>query len=367
MVGDLEMYSQIEVQNFRGFDDLVLSNLKRINLIAGKNNSGKTALLEAIFIHSGWYNPELALRAQVFRGIRNITISSSAAGVIQAIFRNLDVDKSVEIRSKDNKGRSRYSTIFFVNSSNELEGLDLTTSFSDEPETRPSFSSSNLIKGLGLRFTNPDGEETTRYLLISPRGVHQQVSPPPESQSVFIPAIYRENSPEIQRKFSEQVRAGRKDMLVNSLRILEPRLQSVELLDFSGEVVPYGDVGAKQLIPFPLMGEGLNRLLNLLLSVSDAPGGTVLFDEVENGLHYSVLPEVWRAIGQAARDFDVQVFATTHSYECIRAAHEAFRSGPDYDFRYHRLDRGQSGGIEAITYSEEEMEAALDINYEVRG
>jgi AAA15 family ATPase/GTPase len=63
------MYTSFEITNFRCFDHLKLDNLARVNLIAGKNNVGKTALLEALFVHCGAYNPELAVRLNSFHRI----------------------------------------------------------------------------------------------------------------------------------------------------------------------------------------------------------------------------------------------------------------------------------------------------------
>src|SRR3954452_10370521 len=97
-----------------------------------------------------------------------------------------------------------------------------------------------------------------------------------------------------------------------------------------------------------LMGEGMVRLLSLVLEITNASNGVVLIDEIETGLHHSVLRTVWRAIGKASRRSNTQVFATTHSWECISAAHEAFLESGHYDLRLHRLER-INGDIKAIT------------------
>jgi len=78
-----------------------------------------------------------------------------------------------------------------------------------------------------------------------------------------------------------------------------------------------------------------------------------------------VLKQVWQAIGHAARQADVQVFATTHSYECITAAHEAFTASGIYDLSVHRLDR-VNDKIEVATYDQETLGYATEMNHEVR-
>ena len=109
----------------------------------------------------------------------------------------------------------------------------------------------------------------------------------------------------------------------------------------------------------------MQRVLSIVLAIANAPGGVVLIDEIENGLHYSVLKEVWQAIAQTARQSDVQVFATTHSWECLRAAHEAFASEEQYDFRLLRLDR-RGEEVECLSYDRDMIETALDKGLELR-
>ena len=92
----------------------------------------------------------------------------------------------------------------------------------------------------------------------------------------------------------------------------------------------------------------------------------VLADEIENGLHHSVMEKVWKAIGDTAREFNVQVFATTHSDECIKAAMEAYKAEQaDDSFRFYRLERTKGNG-RAVSYDQEALSGALDIGLEVR-
>ena len=113
------------------------------------------------------------------------------------------------------------------------------------------------------------------------------------------------------------------------------------------------------------MGEGVGRLLSLLLAILQTPGGVVLIDEVENGLHYSVMKPVWQAIAQAARQADMQVFATTHSWECIQAAHQAYKGSGPYELRYFRLDR-LAENIVAKSLDEPRFDAVEKTDLEVR-
>lgn len=149
------------------------------------------------------------------------------------------------------------------------------------------------------------------------------------------------------------------------LRAVEPRLRRLSVVVTGSIPMIYGDLGLGRLIPLPVMGEGMARLASIVLAIANTSNGVVLVDEVENGLHHSVLPKVWRLIGEATRTFNAQLFATTHSLECIEAAHRAFRSGGRYDFCLYRLENlGKSNRV--ITYDQETLEAALETDLEVR-
>ncbi|MCX7012289.1 MAG: ATP-binding protein [Candidatus Sumerlaeota bacterium] len=154
------------------------------------------------------------------------------------------------------------------------------------------------------------------------------------------------------------------DLLV-SLRVIDPRITRIRTITVGQIPVIHGDVGLGRMLPLTLLGEGLQRMASLLLAIATTAGGIVLIDEIENGLHHSVLPKVWRAIADAAKRFDVQVFATTHSYECIGAAHAAFEAQSDYDFRLHRLE-SIKGEVKAISYDRETLGVAMDAYMEVR-
>ena len=153
------------------------------------------------------------------------------------------------------------------------------------------------------------------------------------------------------------------DLLTKALRVVEPRLQSVEDLSASGVPMIWGDIGLPELVPLAAMGEGMLRVARIVLAMSSAPGGVVLVDEIENGIHHSILNKVWEVVAEAAELFDTQLFATTHSFECFKAAHSALSSNK---WRFHRLDRTGDGASRCVTYDTEDVDAAIRHGLEVR-
>ncbi len=113
------------------------------------------------------------------------------------------------------------------------------------------------------------------------------------------------------------------------------------------------------------MGEGVWRVFGLALAAVSVSGGTLLIDEVETGLHYSVQSTFWRFLVAAAQEFQVQVFAATHSSDAVRAFAKACQERTDVEGRLISL-RQWKGQVVAAEYSEEEQQFAEETGKELR-
>jgi len=328
------MLHSFTIQNFRCFPHLTIQPLKQVNLIGGKNNVGKTSLLEALLIFLHPNNPQILLNLNV---TRNLTKDAkfNDLEVLRGFFFNQDMER--EIALKDKKTLS----------------------------IRMGSSAQNSKFQLVMEYGN---EYSLKKIITKKSSRKRQLSDNLGSQS-FPLSFYLDSSSYSPRQdaelFSNMERWGRTDEIVATLRVLEPRLKRLSLLLVEDEPIIHGDIGMRELVPLPLMGEGIGRLLSIILAIANTKGSTVLIDEIENGFHHSVLTKVWEAIGDVACKGETQIFATTHSIECIRAAHYAFKSGKQYDFAYHRLDRVEDE-IKAVTYDEEILEFSDEMNLEVR-
>lgn len=358
------MYRSFTIKNFRCFRDLKLAPLERVNLIAGMNNVGKTALLEALFIHAGPNNPELPLRVNAFRDIEHFAVD--AEEMWGWLFFNKHLDEAIELESLNENNERSSLRIRLAESEASTLGL---------PGDNDTASSSKLVRSLTTMVGSHD-------LILEYQGVEGQTKSSRASitsdgkikieraQLRFFPSATFLSSglrfpKEDAERFSNLERVGRQDEVIDTLKILEPRLHRLAVLVTGGTPMISGDIGIGELVPLPLMGEGMARLLSIVLAIANVPRGAILIDEIENGLYHSVMVNVWKAIALAARRSEAQIFAATHSWECIQAAHEAFVSTGTYDFRLHRLDRVNEE-IQAITYDRETLSAALKSELEVR-
>ena len=367
------MYKSIKINNFRCFESFSIDKLDRLNLIVGKNNVGKTALLEAIFLHCGAYNPELALRVNAFRGIESIKVefASWAETPWDSLFYNFDSTRTIEITGENSVSGTKKLKIKIPRQPGELKKIHYAlnqhqTQTKEEPDIYKIVPSPvEMAKVLEFTFEQKNAPFTS-YMILDQKGARIEPFPlPPPFPAYFLASKIKIPFKEAAEDFGQLEIKGQLEVLVDALRIIEPRLKRLFVLVQGGEPILHGDLGTGRPIPLPLMGEGMVKLANIILKLGRASNGVILIDEIDNGLHYSVLKKVWEVIAKAARMFETQVFATTHSMDCIVAAHEAFSNSKLYDFRLHRLVRDKET-IKTVTYDKKTLGIAITSDLEVR-
>lgn len=346
------MFEEFQIRNYRIFRDLKIDQLRRINLIAGGNNSGKTSLLEAIFLLAGAGNVHALLNAPVVR----VDPGTSVLGdtFFKPIFSDLEISMPIEIVGHHlSHGKLTLSIVWGRKKTSEIP-LDITagTAVTEHPN---EFS-------LAFQFRGPTGKDVTSRMYVE--GTEAKIEG--SSASVLFNATFLQskgsNSQEDAMRLSKLRKQKRAHLLLKALQVVEPRLLSVEENSSSGTPIIWGDIGFSELVPLSIMGEGMIHLARLVLAISDSSHGVVLIDEIENGFHHSILPEIWRVVDTASKQFNKQIFATTHSFECVSAAHESLCED---DFRLHRLEANNDGN-RCVTYKPETIAAALRHNLEVR-
>ncbi|GAG10920.1 unnamed protein product, partial [marine sediment metagenome] len=184
-------------------------------------------------------------------------------------------------------------------------------------------------------------------------------------EAVFLSGRQFTRQTALAERFTTVEDSGQLSFVVESLRAIEPNLKSLSLGVVAGMPLVRGDVGLKHPLALPFMGGGMVRVMEVLLGIGCAPDGLVMIDEVENGIYHKKLESTWKAIDIASERANTQIFATTHSLECVRAAIAAFSGRRSAQFRLHRLER-KAGKLRAVTYTSETADAALDMELEVR-
>ena len=386
------MLNSLEIKNFRILEDFRVSKLGRVNLIVGKNNSGKSSVLEALRIYAG--NAQHGLLEQIaaghdetYRLKENEQIESDMQFPFEDLFtgRHFPQDEALaisigELVSGDDALRIEHG--FLIEEEDpvkvdleEIIGIRtrlrrITNSSHDELSSE-TFSHA-LFVTKGERSFPPIqldkyGRPGFRYPLRKLSGtVPCSVIP---TQFISIDDLADEWDKIVFTEHEEVVR--------DALRIITPEFENLTFVRDDENLPRKLRRSAKVKVsdsphPVPLnsLGDGMLRVLQLVLKVFPAKGGFLLIDEFENGLHFSVQEKVWALLFELAQKLDIQIFATTHSWDCIESFAKAAIARKDVEgvlFRVGRSvresDRGQ---VIATVFDEDALYNITQADVEVR-
>jgi ABC-type transport system involved in cytochrome c biogenesis ATPase subunit len=354
------MFKSVRIQNFRQFKDLKLDGLAQINLITGKNNTGKTSLLEALFLLDGPLDPSRTVVVANFRGISRL--GPSTPELWDWLFRNGDKRTPFVLEGEGNDG-------FLSRVAGRISHSSIIPAFDNGPRPSstamgPIVSSATPLPGLIFDSVTP----TTKPVESSLRWTSQGLELAPDQrgehhQGFYLPEGLRAGESEA-RRLSRLVLNGREHDLVEALRVIEPRLNRLTVLDLDDRPSIYADLGRVPLVPIAMMGQGFGKLLTIIAAILLDEGPIYLIDEVDAGLHYSTLEGVWRTIVRAAIAHSAQVFATTHSLEAINAAVEGSEAH-EGSLAFFRLQR-RDDDIDVVKGEDFRLRVAARVGTELR-
>ncbi len=366
------MITEALIKNFKCFKQLTLPDLGRITLIGGRNNVGKTALLEALFLFFDRSSPHMILRQYGWRGIGRVNLEPQAMWA--PIFHNYDINQEILISPTINKelqsAKFRFNLTFLPPATPTVVASDAVSfdSFAHEERQIPTNEEPTSSAALDIEYCVEDVVKQVSHLFVSAQ--HKPALYVEYANIKGLPAIFFPSKQHIIMKqtadfFSELAETGRENEVVDFLRIIEPRLLALKVVTKGPTSSVHGQLkGFPRTLPIHLMGEGMEKLLNLIVGIAHSRDGCVFVDEMENGIYYEASPKTWEAIGTAACNYHCQVITTTHSYECLEAAHKGLASTPD-DLRYIRLER-EGDVITAKTSNYDMLGSAIRHNMEIR-
>lgn len=364
-----------EIQNYRAFQYLQLERLGRVNLIVGKNNVGKSSLLEALRIFAQRGAPSVLWDILTGRNESTIPnrlnppseVEDPALDLRHLFYRRQDIrNPSAPIRIGAVEARSDALTL-------AVEWLPLNPSISDGQQVSLFVNDEDIAEPLLPVLVVQVGNDTAiRYRLDHEiRNISRRISQPKgpqELRSMFVAAGGLTDT-ELARLWDRVTLTDVEPDVLNALQIIAPEVERLSVVGDQGgsrsRIPVIRIAGYDTPIPLRSMGEGLNRMLGLALSLANARDGLFLIDEIESGLHYSVQADMWRLVFQMAHRLNVQVFATSHSWDCIEAFQQAAQADTDEQGVLIRLER-KHDKIVPVRFDERELEIVTQDQIEVR-
>jgi len=368
------MLSSLLIRNYRIFKELKVNQLKRVNLFVGKNNTGKSCLLEALQIYASQGDPQTLKHiissrdenwktknddnafhhslAYLFNGyiLPGVGEDSIVIGPINDSARQLYISLKAFQITEDDEGRKIRISIDPTKIKEDV--IDIQTALeSTMDQKRCHYIALDTHQSVNRSYKNADAS-TINYQIVKTQNIsHEKLSE--LWDNINLTDLEAE--------------------IISCLKIVDTNISGVALvsdassrLDNSNKRIPIVRInGVKERIPLKTMGEGLTRLFHIILALVNAKNGLLLIDEFENGLHWTVLPKIWNAIIKLSKELNVQVIATTHSRDCIKGFNEIWKTNKD-DASFYRLENNAINGNNLITYTNEILSDAIDAEVEVR-
>ena len=347
------MIESVKIQNFRCFSELEVDGLKPINIIVGENASGKSAFLEAICISSG----ALPNTVYQFREARQLALalemrpdSSSYWGLWEDLFHGYNLTKPINIEiagagssrkiaiSRSSDSSQTMPIRAYVLNAYPLISFEWTREGADSVRVVPRIKDNELVyEG------HSDNYFPTRFF-----GPH--ISDPPQEST---------------NRFSELSKDGKLQPVIDALRGEFPFVRTLSLEIDSGVTTVFAEIeGQSRRLPVGLISDGVHKLLSILLTIATKPKGTILIDQIEDGFYFKKMASTWKVIHKFAKANGTQIFATTHSQECLSALLPVLEANEE-DFALLRASRSDDS-IRFSVSNGRRFASALSQEFELR-
>ncbi|PZV20521.1 MAG: chromosome segregation protein SMC [Snowella sp.] len=370
------MLRSLKIENFRCFPSFELNKLGRINLLVGKNNSGKTSILEAIQMLYSENNLETLGDTMKNRGEYLLDEGKNEYDIRHLFYGheiNLDSEFSIEGINLENNNRLKFSLSLIEDSDliedSNLESFDIVPRLMIKwlPKEKGEINFPLSING-GLNVDYFRRQRLQRTL----RGTNKTDKP---TQFVRSSSLDKET---MKNLFDQIVLTPDEDLVIQALKSIEPDIERiasinprlrgsfvVQKTNNSDQRIPLASMINFQRIPIGSMGDGISRILGLTLAIINAKNGVLLVDEIDTGLHFSAMSDMWKLLYETAKRLNVQVFATTHSRDCWESLAEIAeaKDSSENDITIHRIEKGRAS---SIVIGEDEMAIAAERGIEVR-
>ncbi len=383
------MLQSLKIEGFRGFQNFEMANLGRINLLVGKNNSGKTSILEAIqFLYA--QNIDIFLETISYRGEFGWSESNlpSRTKVFEIchLFPGHEIIPSKEIIIIGSRESHQESVTISVKSipiqlslfSDKNDDLNNDNIFDDEEWNQLllsiGWSQSQKLIQLELLANGTLARDSIRRRMASLSRISHKIGIDNKIELKFL-TPFSLTSFDMAALFDNIVLSPLEDLIIESLKIIEPKIERIASIG-SGKYSTANNLGVRggflikiknhdQPIPIGSLGDGFWRMLGLVLAMVNLENGILLVDEIDSGLHFTVMTDMWKVVWETAKKLNIQVFATTHSRDCWQSLAELITEEKitDNEITIQRIDKEKS---QSVIFDPEEIVIAATSNLEVR-
>jgi ABC-type cobalamin/Fe3+-siderophores transport system ATPase subunit len=363
------MIKNISIHNFKVFKKLDNVRLNKITLIGGKNNSGKSSLLEAIFLYLGHKNLYLISAILGWRGLYPTLLTPETLWA--PFFYRFSLPLS-EIVIETTEDSGTIGELSVIPQDNYTPKIPLQMFPVNGNGFVPILNGGSNLKALSfchkkIEKTGNSNVDFIGYSILQNNNVFSEIE---QNNDGKFPIIFFLGSTTLYdlgnvERLGKLDKNDEQDKILNLLREFEPELQRFQVIKEGINDVIYADFGKKHKIPINLLGDGFCRCFTIALLLVADNIDVLFLDEFGIGVHYSMLNTLWQFIIEVSDKLNCQIIATTHSYEMIQAFYNAINEKEYDDAGYIRLQK-KNDEIIAHQYNKDDLYDALSTNWEVR-
>jgi len=392
------MISGLYIKKFRCFEAIEISNLAPITIFGGKNNVGKSSVLEALLLQNVFLMPNyfaflMNLHNEAF------TKNTKPSKIWDQLFYNTYQSDDFEIGyerpliNEDNKyddhengvAKKDLSVIKVKKNLNNFgvfqngaAGSLLNQEYAADPLKQSVYSSlhieidSRSYKNSGNCFIYTDGIMFYPENMKDNSGmsVNPQKGPLwPFENMVIFKNVFSNSQSTAEWLSKVNLNEEKRKILIETMKLFEPDISSISTVIDQGVSSVYvtlksGD--SEKIISANYMGDGFNKVFQLLLTIMTLPNGILFIDEFENGLHYELYDEVLTSLFKTALTLNCQIVMTTHNRDLVESALLSMKKLKAEDkLCYQRLDF-VDGQHKTVVYQGKELELPFKANLEIR-
>jgi hypothetical protein len=357
----MTMIKSLKIERFRGINSLDLKDFSAVNIFVGGNGIGKTSILEAVGIASSPSNPPFVIpRFGQWRGQPLLTASNDEA--VATFFHKSDFDHGPKFEFLVDSARYTFTISKLTN----LEGVALTI----DPS---AWSSSNAIgieslRGLQFIFSPPTGKAYASRLFLLPNGAQGQIDGRMYEHQLgffFISGRTASSVGETANVLTELSRHYQGEKILRAIKDVHEDIRSIEAGVINNAPAVLVDTGLPRKMPITVLGDGFCRTALMLTGMYYTVGRILVVDEIDSGLHKSVMESFWKTCINCLRDTKKQLFCTTHSEEMLDRTLEAFADAKDM-LRIYRIDQRKDGKTVSASFDYESFSNSERMGLDVR-
>lgn len=381
-------YKKIHIQGFRGIKNLEIEDLSRVNVFLGQNNSGKSSILEAIFLLTGFNSPALILNIDIFRNLMHneeddfrfsfYNLDYSSKLLIEGDLFEKNSYRKLEIIPKNSKSIKKVPVQKLEPSTIGDGTLSTETTVQSDSLIETKLNTIDDINSLEFKCEVKDFQVEKKVFTSSiilnrvSHGIEFTIEPDPKKYSggfkALIQGVNFRNVKELAKRIENLIVSKKKDTLIRDLKQIESRI--TDIITSTNSMI-YVDIGAKRMIPSNLMGDGFLKYMNIVANINEVKDGVMLIDEIDNGLHFTAMKKLWKTILASSEANKAQLFITTHSKESLNFLKEVIEES---DMQVYKplvkcftISKLADDTVKAYPYDFDSLEYAIENDVEIRG